>query len=57
MRRVEDITGHAGEPEHGVQPQQEDLRQNRGFLTMNALPSLLQMLAMCLLEHNYRKPS
>ena len=22
--------GHAGEPEHGVEPQQEDLRQNRG---------------------------
>ncbi len=35
MRRVEDITealwGHAGEPEHGVQPQQEDLRQDRGL--------------------------
>ena len=35
VRRVEDITealwGHAGEPEHGVQPQQEDLRQDRGL--------------------------
>ena len=33
VRRVEDITeahGHAGEPEHGVEPQQEDLRQDRG---------------------------
>src|SRR5450631_3978381 len=35
VRRVEDITealwGHASEPEHGVQPQQEDLRQDRGM--------------------------
>ena len=34
VRRVEDITealvGHAGQSRHGVQPQQEDLRQDRG---------------------------
>jgi hypothetical protein len=34
VRRVEDITaalGHASKPEHGVEPQQEDLRQDRGL--------------------------
>src|SRR5207342_3111261 len=35
VRRVEDITeaplGHAGQPEHRVEPQQEDLRQDRGL--------------------------
>src|ERR1019366_8967286 len=35
VRRVEDITealwGHTGESEHGVEPQQEDLREDRGL--------------------------
>ena len=35
VRRVEDITeaplGHAGKPKHGLEPQQEDLRQDRGL--------------------------
>jgi hypothetical protein len=35
VRRVEDITealwGNPCQPEHGVEPEQEDLRQDRGL--------------------------